>query len=112
MEVERYGLKLERHSLCLRSTQDRQYPGRGHKTSLRTRDARVLNPTLKTTDPRPHTLSPQPFHPYPIYPKPYRCTSLTRKRAPLGLYSEPMPKVQEGPRGMGVFLWARYPCDP
>ena len=23
-----------------------------------------------------------------------------------------MPRVLGGPRGMGVFLWARYPCTP
>ena len=40
----------------------------------------------------------------------YRGTSLIRKRLPVGPYGGTMPRVLEGPRGMGVFLWARYPC--
>ena len=44
----------------------------------------------------------------------YRGTSLTRKRTPLGPYRRPMHRVLGeswgGPRGVGVFLWARYPC--
>ena len=43
-------------------------------------------------------------------PPMYRGTSLTRKRTPLGAYRRPMPRVLGGPRGVGVFLWARYPC--
>ena len=46
----------------------------------------------------------------------YRGTSPTRKRTLLGPYCRPMPRVlggsQGGPRGQGVFLWARYPCTP
>ena len=44
-------------------------------------------------------------------PRPYRGTSLTRKHTPLGPYRRPVPRVLEGPRGLGVFLWARYPCN-
>ena len=45
----------------------------------------------------------------------YRGTSLTRKRTPLEIYRRPMPGIvclgfYEGPRGVSVFLWARYPC--
>ena len=29
---------------------------------------------------------------------------------PLGPYRRPMPRVLGDPRGVGVFLWARYPC--
>ena len=29
---------------------------------------------------------------------------------PLGPYPRPMPRVLGCPRGVGVFLWARYPC--
>ena len=29
---------------------------------------------------------------------------------PLGPYRRPMPRVLGGPRGVDVFLWARYPC--
>ena len=41
-------------------------------------------------------------------------TSLIRKRPPLGPYCRPtcMPRVLGGHRGLGVFLWARYPCEP
>ena len=40
----------------------------------------------------------------------YRGTSLIRNRTRLGPYSRPMPGVLRGPMGVGVFLWARYPC--
>jgi len=40
----------------------------------------------------------------------YRVTSLIRKRIPIGPYRRTMPRVLWGSRGMGVFLWARYPC--
>ena len=40
----------------------------------------------------------------------YRGTSLTRKHTHLGPYHMPMPRVLGGPRKVGVFLWARYPC--
>ena len=40
----------------------------------------------------------------------YRGTSLTRKQNPLGPYSRPTPRVLGGSQGVGVFLWARYPC--
>ena len=40
-----------------------------------------------------------------------RGSSLTKQRTPLGPHRRPMPRVLEGPsRGVGVFLWARYPC--
>ena len=40
----------------------------------------------------------------------YRGTSLIRIRSPLGLCSRLISRVLGGPRGVGVFLWARYPC--
>ena len=42
----------------------------------------------------------------------YRGSSLKRKCTPIGPYRRPMPRVLGGPRGVGVFLWARYPCRP
>ena len=42
----------------------------------------------------------------------YRSTSLTRKRNPLGFYHRPVPRALGGSLGIGVFLWARYPCIP
>jgi hypothetical protein len=32
------------------------------------------------------------------------------KTPPPGSYSSPVPRVQGGSKGVGVFLWARYPC--
>ena len=43
-------------------------------------------------------------------PTSYRGTPLTRKRNPLGPHRRPMRRVLGGPRGVGVFLCARYPC--
>ena len=37
-------------------------------------------------------------------------TSLIRKDTPLGPYNRPMPGSWGGPRGVSVFLRARYPC--
>jgi len=39
----------------------------------------------------------------------YRGSSLARKLTPLGPYRRLMPRVLN-PEGVGVFLWARYPC--
>ena len=36
--------------------------------------------------------------------RPYRGTSLTRKRTPLGPYHRPVPESLGGPGGVGVFL--------
>jgi len=51
--------------------------------------------------------------PTPLGP-PYRDTSLTRKRTPLGTYRRTLPRVLGGslggPRRVGVFLKTRYPC--
>ena len=40
----------------------------------------------------------------------YRGTSLTRKRLPVGPYSRTVPRALRWSWGVGVFLWARYPC--
>jgi len=40
----------------------------------------------------------------------YRGISLPRKRTPLGPYRRPMPRSYGSPRGVIVFLWAKYPC--
>ena len=40
----------------------------------------------------------------------YRGALLIRKRTSLGPYRRPMPRFLRGPGGIGVFLWARYPC--
>ena len=42
--------------------------------------------------------------------RPYRGTSHIRKRTPVGPYRRPLHGSWGGPRGVGVFLFARYPC--
>ena len=42
--------------------------------------------------------------------RPYRGTSLTTTRTPLGPYRRPLPGFLRGGLGNGVFLWARYLC--
>ena len=37
--------------------------------------------------------------------------TLIRNRTPLGPYRRPMPRVIGGPKEVGGFLCARYPCD-
>ena len=44
-----------------------------------------------------------------VHHKPYRGTSLTRKRTPLGSYRSPMPKVLGGSLGGGHFLMGEVP---
>ena len=39
-----------------------------------------------------------------------RGTSLIRNNLPVGPYSRPMPRALMWSSGVGVFLWARYPC--
>ena len=41
----------------------------------------------------------------------YRGTLLSRKRTLLGSYRRPVLGSLGSPRGVGVFLWARYPCN-
>ena len=40
----------------------------------------------------------------------YRGTSVDENAPPLGPYRRPMPRVLGSPRGLRIFLWARYPC--
>ena len=42
--------------------------------------------------------------------EPYRGTSSIRRRTPLGPYRKSVPRVLGESIGVGVFLWARYPC--
>jgi len=37
---------------------------------------------------------------------------LSEDSTPLESYHSPMPRVLGGPRGVGVFLWARHPFRP
>ena len=60
---------------------------------------------------RPHSL--EVYSPArtvrPLNLKPYRGTSLTKKRTPLGPYGRPMPRVLVGSWGGGRFLMGEVP---